>query len=176
DLRGCKDQEQDIEMKDLLQDILFTWRDAMRRPATALLIVMTLALGIGANSAMFSMTWHVLLAPLPYADGDRLVRIRQHETVLGREDIGTSVQTFLDYRRQSQLFTDVVEYHAMQFTLLGHGDPLLVQTGVVSGNYFDLLGITPIHGRGFLPGEDEAGAEALILLSYEFWLAQFAGD
>ena len=64
-------------MNDLFQDILFAWRDALKKPGTALLIVITLALGIGANSAMFSMTWHVLFAPLPYADGERLVRDRK---------------------------------------------------------------------------------------------------
>jgi predicted permease len=163
-------------MNDLFQDILFAWRDALKKPGTALLIVITLALGIGANSAMFSMTWHVLLAPLPYADGERLVRIKQNDAISGREDLPSSVQSYFDYRDQSSVFSDVMEYHSMQFTLLGHGDPLRVQTGVVSWNYFNMLGVEPLYGRLFAEGEDEIGAAPLILLSYEFWLQEFASD
>src|SRR5688500_11028739 len=163
-------------MNELYQDIIFAWRDALKKPGTALLIVVTLALGIGANSAMFSMTWNVLLAPLPYADGERLVRIRQNDAISGRENMGSSVQSYFDYRDQSSVFSDVMEHHSMQFTLLGHGDPLRVQTGVVSWNYFNMLGIEPLYGRLFESGEDEIGAEPLILLSYEFWLQKLGAD
>src|SRR5688572_31917167 len=116
-------------MHDLFQDILFAWRDALKKPGTALLIIVTLALGIGANSAMFSMTWNVLLAPLPYADGDRLVRIRQNDSINGRQNLPSSVPSFFDYRDQNSVFSDVLEYHSMQFTLLGHGDPIRARTG-----------------------------------------------
>jgi predicted permease len=140
------------------------------------LIILTLALGIGANSAMFSMIYHILLAPLPYEDGERLVRVEQHEHNGGRQDYPLSVQSFFDYSSQNTVFENLLEYHAMQFTLLGHGDPVRVQTGVVNWNYFDVLGMPPVLGRSFLPGEDEIGAEPLILLAHDFWLRQFNAD
>lgn len=163
-------------MHGLLEDIRFAWRNILQSPGTSLLITLTLALGIGANSAMFSMVYHILLAPLPYADGERLVRIEQHESNGGRRDYPLSVQSFFDYRDQNTVFDNFLEYHAMQFTLLGHGDPLRVQTGVVNWNYFDVLGMQPVMGRSFAPGEDEIGAEPLILLSHEFWVRQFDSD
>jgi len=160
----------------LKQDIAFAWRNALKRPGTSLLIILTLALGIGANSAMFSMAYHVLFAPLPYADGERLVRIEQNEPEVGRANVPSSVQSFFDYRDQSSVFSDVLEYHSMQFTLLGHGDPRRVQTGVVSWNYFNVLGIRPLLGRTFTAGEDEIGSEPLIVLSNDFWVTQFNSD
>ena len=163
-------------MHSLLEDIRFAGRNLLKKPGTTALILVTLALGIGANSAMFSMVYHILLAPLPYADGEQLVRVEQHEHKGGRVDYPLSVQTLYDYRKQNSVFSDFFEYHAMQFTLLGHGDPIRVQTGVVNWNFFDVLGVHPVIGRSFLPGEDEIGAEPLILLSHEFWVSQFNAD
>ncbi len=163
-------------MHSLLEDIRFAGRNLLKKPGTTALILVTLALGIGANSAMFSMVYHILLAPLPYADGEQLVRVEQHEHNGGRVDYPLSVQTLYDYRNQNSVFSDFFEYHAMQFTLLGHGDPIRVQTGVVNWNFFDVLGVHPVIGRSFLPGEDEIGAEPLILLSHEFWVSQFNAD
>ncbi|MGV3590914.1 MAG: ABC transporter permease [Gammaproteobacteria bacterium] len=163
-------------MHSLLDDLHFAVRNLLKKPGTTALILVTLALGIGANSAMFSMVYHILLAPLPYADGEQFVRIEQHERNGGRADYPLSVQTLYDYRNQNTAFSDIFEYHAMQFTLLGHGDPIRVQTGVVNWNFFDVLGVQPVIGRSFLPGEDEIGAEPLILLSHEFWVRQFASD
>lgn len=160
-------------MHSLIEDIQFAWRNSLKRPGTTLLIVLTLALGIGANSAMFSMIYHILLSPLPYDDGDKLVRLEQHEEHGARQDYPLSVQTLFDYREQNSVFSDVFEYHTMQFTLLGHGDPIRVQTGVVNWDFFDTLGVRPVIGRSFLSGEDEIGAEPLILLSNRFWVQQF---
>ncbi len=161
-------------MQDLLEDLRFAIASSLKKPAINLLILFTFALGIGANSAIFSVVYHVLLAPLPYADGDRLVRLQQHQPLAQNQDIGSSVPSFFDYRVMSQELSDLVEYHSMQFTLLGHGEPMRVQTGVVSANYFEMLGVQTILGRGFSPGEDEVGAEPLILLTHKFWTEQFA--
>ena len=163
-------------MHGLLEDVRFALRNMLKKPGTTLLIVVTLALGIGANSAMFSMVYHILLSPLPYADGERLVRVEQHERKGGRVDYPLSVQTLYDFRSQNGVFSDFFEYHPMQFTLLGHGDPIRVQTGVVNWNFFDVLGIQPVVGRNFLAGEDEIGAEPLIMLSHAFWVRQFNAD
>ncbi len=163
-------------MNSFFEDSFFAWRNAIKSPAIALLIVVTFGLGIGANSAIFSVVYHVLLAPLPFADGDRLVRLQQNQPVAERQDFNSSVQSFFDYRRLSESMSDLVEYHSMQFTLLGHGLPQRVQTGVVSWNYFDMFGIRPILGRSFLEGEDIPGAEPLILLSYRYWQENFDAD
>ena len=163
-------------MDDLLDDIGSAWRDARRRPATALLVVLTLALGIGANSAIFSMAYHVLLAPLPYAGGDRLVRIEQNEPAANLRNTAWSVPTFFDYRAQASSFEELTEYHRMSFTLLGHGDPYLVQTGVVSWHYFGMLGVKPILGRAFVDADEREGAEPTIVLSHDFWMEKFGGD
>ncbi|MFT5690941.1 MAG: putative ABC transport system permease protein, partial [Oceanicoccus sp.] len=163
-------------MNSFIEDIYFAWRNATKKPAIALLIIVTFGLGIGANSAIFSVVYHVLLAPIPYADGDRLVRLQQNQPLAERQDFGSSVQSFFDYRRLNESLSDVVEYHSMQFTLLGHGLPQRVQTGVVSWNYFDVFGIRPVLGRSFAAGEDIPGAEPLILLSHRYWLTNFDAD
>ncbi|MFS1524266.1 ABC transporter permease [Microbulbifer sp. 2304DJ12-6] len=162
-------------MHRLLQDTGYAWRAAKKRPAISVLIVITFALGIGANSAIFSMVYHVMFAPLPYSDGDRLVRLQQHQPIAERMDFGSSVQSFFDYRRLATGLDSLVEYHSMQFTLLGDGMPKRVQTGVVSWNFFNMLGIKPLLGRDFVDGEDEPGAEPLILLSYRYWQQYFGG-
>ncbi|MEW5251426.1 ABC transporter permease [Microbulbifer sp. 2201CG32-9] len=162
-------------MSRILQDIGYAWRAAIKKPAISALIVITFALGIGANSAIFSMVYHVMLAPLPYPEGDRLLRLQQHQPVADRMDFGSSVQSFFDYRRLTTGLETLVEYHSMQFTLLGDGMPKRVQTGVVSWNFFKMLGVKPILGRDFVYGEDEPGSEPLILLSHRYWQEQFGG-
>ena len=163
-------------MDHMMDDIRFALRSFRKHLGVTILIVATLGLGIGANSAIFSMVYHVLLGPLPFADGDRLVKIQNNRPGIGQYDVPTSVQTLFDYDAQSTALSDVFEYHQMSFTLLGHGDPSFVQTGVVSWDYFNILGIAPVLGRTFVQGEDEPGAEPLILLSNRYWYEKFGGD
>ncbi len=163
-------------MQDFADDIRFTIGNALRKPAINLLILITFALGIGANSAVFSVVYHTVLVPLPFPEGHRLVRLQQHQPLAENNDIGSSVQSFFDFRRMTEKLSDLVEYHSMQFTLLGHGEPKRVQTGVISWNYFDMLGIEPILGRGFIQGEDELGSAPLILLTNHYWKEQFNSD
>src|SRR5690606_18084618 len=163
-------------MDHMMDDIRFALRSFRKHLGVTLLIITTLGLGIGANSAIFSMVYHVLLGPLPFADGDRLVKIQNNRPGIGQYDVPTSVQTLFDYDTQSTALSDVFEYHQMSFTLLGHGDPSFVQTGVVSWDYFNILGIAPVLGRTFVQGEDEPGAEPLILLSNRYWYEKFGGD
>jgi len=163
-------------MNPLLHDIAFAWRNALKRPATSLLIIVTLALGIGANTAIFSMAWHVLLAPLPYADGERLVRMVQHEQVEGAGIRPWSRFTFEDVKTQSDVFEVMTHYAQNSLTLLRDGQPRQVDAGEVAWNYFDVLGIQPIVGRGFQQGEDEVGARPLMLLSQDIWVNDFDAD
>ncbi len=147
-------------MQNLFEDIQFAVRNFRKNISITLLIVVTLGLGIGATSAIFSMVYHVLLGPLPYQDGEQLVKIVTNRPAIGQFDVPASVQTVFDYETQAETLSDVIEYHQMSFTLLGQGDPAFVQTGVVSWDYFNVLGIQPILGRTFLTGEDEPGANS----------------
>ncbi len=147
-----------------------------KNPGFTAVAILTLALGIGANTAIFSVVHSVLLRPLPYPQGQQLIFIRQQETKLGIPDISFSVKEIEDYRAQNRTLSGLVEYHAMSFTLFGHGDPERVRTGVVSANYFELFGIQPLLGRTFLPDDDKLGAPPVLLLSYEYWKNNFGSD
>jgi putative ABC transport system permease protein len=160
----------------LFQDIRHGARNLARNRGFAALAILTLGLGIGANTAIFSAISGVLLKPLPYGDGDRLVLIRQSAPLAGRADAGVSVKEYYDYRAQSQEFDALVEYHQMAFDLLKRGDPDRVTTGVVSHNFFDVLGIRPIAGRTFRPEDERPGAEAVLILSHSYWQTKFGGD
>jgi predicted permease len=125
---------------------------------------------------MFSLVDGVLLAPLPYAQGDRIVHLHQEQPAIGDDDMDFSVHEIEDYRQGNHTLTDVVEYHGMTFTLLGQGDPELVATGVVSAHYFDVLGMKPILGRTFTEEDDRLGADPVMILSWEYWQNRFGGD
>jgi putative ABC transport system permease protein len=137
---------------------------------------MHLALGIGANTAIFSVVDTVLLRRLPFERGDDIVALRQPAARIGVEDLGLSPLEVRDFREQNHTLDGVVEYHSMNFTLLGGSEPQRVQTGVVSAGFFDILQVQPLLGRAFRPGDDAPGAEAVLLLSYEFWKGPLGGD
>jgi putative ABC transport system permease protein len=164
------------KFETLLQDIRFGLRTLAGNPGFTALAVLTLALGIGANSAIFSVINGVLLEPLPYAAGDELVLLRQHAPGRGVDQVNFSIPEVMDYRAQMTTLDGVVEYHSMSFTLLNRGEPDRVLTGVVSHNFFDVLGVKPLHGRTFQPGDDELGSEAVLMLSHEYWQQRFGGD
>jgi predicted permease len=140
------------------------------------LVIFTLSLGIGANTAIFSVINGVLLRPLPYANGPRMVLVQQPALRLGQPDYGFSMLEVQDYRNGMHSFAGVDAYHSMTFTVYGHGEPLRVTSGVVSSGFFDDLGVRPILGRTFRAGEDAIGQPAITLLSYEFWKDRFNAD
>ena len=133
------------------------------------MVVLTLGLGIGANTAVFSVVRGVLLRPLPYARGQEVVALRQPAARAGIEDLGFSVKEVEDYGALTPGLESVVEYHSMNFTLLGGPEPQRVRTGVVSARFFHVLGVEPILGRTFRDGRGRAGrgaaarAEPLVL-------------
>ncbi|MEM8929886.1 MAG: ADOP family duplicated permease [Acidobacteriota bacterium] len=153
-------------LERLVHDIRLAFRSLARQPGYAVATVLTLALGVGANTATFSLIDGILLAPLPYADGDELVMLRQGTE--GIENFAFSIAEF-DQLDTSLDTLDLVEYHAMSFVLLGGEEPLRVSTGVVSHDFFDLLGVTPAIGRNFTDTDERHGAEAVLLLSHRFW-------
>jgi putative ABC transport system permease protein len=161
---------------ELVQDVRYGIRGLLKNPGYAALAVLTLGLGIGANTAIFSVINGVLLKPLPYEHGERLVVVRQSTPLTGQNQVGVAIAEYFDYRDQSQVFDGLVEYHQMNFDLLNRGEPDRVSTGVVSHNFFDLLGIKPVVGRTFVAADDEPGAEAVLVLSHTYWRTRFGGD
>lgn len=160
----------------LRQDCAYAFRIMVKNKGFTAVAVLTLALGIGANTAIFSVVHSVLLNPLPYKQGQQLIFIRQQALKANVDDIGFSVPEIMDYRRQSQTLSSLVEYHVMSFTLFGHGDPDRVKAAVVSWNYFDMFGVKPILGRTFTPKDDEIGAPAVLVLTNEYWRDKFGAD
>src|SRR5262245_32722332 len=151
----------------LMQDLRYAFRMMKKNIGFTLAAIFILGLGIGANTAIFSGVNSVLLKPLPYLDGDRLVVLHQRAEHQGNDEMNFSVQEIADYRQQNQTLTDLVEYHSMTFTLFGGDEAHQVRSGVVSPQFFDLFGVHPILGRTFVAEDDRPGAEPVLILSYE---------
>ena len=160
----------------LSQDIRYAWRVMRKNPGFTLSAILILGLGIGANSAIFSVVNSVLLKPLPYMEGDQLVVLRNSQTRLGVEDAQFSVQEIQDYRERNSSLAELVEFHTMTFTLLGGAEARSVRTGVVSAQFFDVMGVRPLMGRTFVTSDDHPGADPVLVLSYEFWKETEGGD
>jgi putative ABC transport system permease protein len=160
----------------LAQDSRYALRMMARNPGFTGPAILILGLGIGVNTSIFSLVNSVLLRPLPYLQGDRLVVIRQPAVKMGTPSIGFSPLEVADYRRQSESLSNLSEYHTMTFTLFGGDEPRRVQTGVVSAGFFDALGVRPLLGRTFREADDQAGAQPVLVLSYEFWKRSEGGD
>ncbi len=173
---ACRDAWGTRFLDHLRQDLAYGWRGLRHNPGFSAVVILTLALGIGANTAIFSVVHGVLLRDLPYTQPDRLVSLNQSAVKAGQPFLGFSVPDFMDFRERNRSFGALAEYHSMWFILLGRPEPERVQTGVVSDNYFDVLGVKPLLGRTFRPGEDRQGAEPVLVLSYEFWQRSFGGD
>ena len=162
-------------VETLAQDAKFGLRVLRRNPGFTLTTLITLALGIGANTAIFSLIYGVLLRPLPYKDGHRLVVLNQQARLNNVNNLGFSVKEFQDYRDQNRTM-EMVEHHAMNFILYGRGEPERVQTSVVSANFFDVLGVKPILGRTFVPDDEKPGGDAVLVLSYKYWKQSYGAD
>jgi predicted permease len=163
-------------MEQTVQNIRFALRMLRKNRAFAVFAILTLGLGIGANTAIFSVIDGVLLKPLPYTSGERLLLVRQSAPLAGRPNASVSVKELYDYREQTASFDALVEYHQMNFDLLKQGEPDRVNVGVVSHDFFNVLGISPLAGRTFVADDDKAGAEAVLVLSHSYWLKAFGGD
>jgi putative ABC transport system permease protein len=172
----CRDARGGRLIETTLQDLRYGTRVLRRNPAFTLVALLTLTLGIGANTAIFSVIYGVLMRPLPYADGSRLVIIHQQAPLVRIDDMGFSVKEINDYREQSQTLDGVVEHHSMSFLLLDGAEAQRVSTAVVSANFFDVLGVKALYGRTFLPSDDVKGADAVLVLSYNYWKIQYKSD
>src|SRR5262245_32961779 len=152
----------------LSQDIRFAFRMMRKDFAPTLASILILGLGIGANTAIFSVVNSVLLKPLPYLDGNKLLVLQNRQVKLDNENVGFSVPEIQDYRQRTRTLSGLVEYHMMTFTLFGGTEAHQVRTGVVSWQFFDLFGVKPLLGRTFVAGDEQQGANKVLILSYEF--------
>ena len=159
---------------DLLHDIRFALRSLANNRAFALAAIATLALGIGANSAIFSIVNSVLLRPLPYAEADRLVVLWGKYPNYGRTSL--SLPDFVDWRAQSKGFTQIAARHSTVFNYMSGEEPIQLAADRVTANFFTTLGVQPMLGRGFIAEEELGGDDFVVVLSHGFWQRQFGSD
>ena len=166
-------------MKGLLQDLRYALRQLRKSPAFAAVAVLTLALGIGANTAIFSVVDGVLLKALPYKEPDRLVRVWHVPPAKSFPGIPTftvSAANFLDWQSQNHVFDPMTIYSYRSFTVTGVDKPQQVDACAVSATFFSLLGVKPLLGRALLPEEDQPGKANVVVLSHRFWRDHFGSS
>ena len=161
-------------MNTLWQDLNYGLRILLKHKGVSAIAVLTLALGIGANTAIFSVVNAVLLNPLPYKEPDRLVSL--WEKVPGHERWRVAPANFFDWKNQNTVFQDVVAFGANTLTLTGDGEPEQLVGARVSAGYFAVVGADPILGRAFLPEEYESGKGQVVILGQGFWQRRYGGD
>jgi predicted permease len=160
----------------LLQDLRFGLRTLRKSPGFTVIALFTLALGIGANTAIFSIVNAVMLKPLPFPDSDKLVFMTSAFEKQGvTRNFATSYADFLDWRSTAKSFTGMASYHQDSFTLAGLDQPLHVSGETVSGDFFSTLGTQPLLGRGFTRDEEKPGTR-VVVLSHDLWQSAFHGD
>ena len=157
-------------------DLVYALRGLMRRPAFALAAIVTLALGIGANAAIFSVINAVLLRPLPYPEPERLMMVWTYNPRQGFDKDVATYPNFDDWRRQSRSFERLAAYTGSSFTLTGGGDPAQIRGAVVTPGFFETLGVAPARGRVIGGGDATAGGHRVVVLSHGLWMRRFAGD
>src|SRR5258708_26766020 len=163
-------------LHSLSQDIRYGFRVLFKKPGFSLAAIATLALGIGVNAAIFSVVYGVLLRPLPYQHGGRLIVLNQEVPKANSGTIPFSAHDIFDYRDHNKTLDDVVEHHTMNFLLLGKDTAERVNTAVVSANFFDVLGVKPVLGRTFAAEEGKNVTDAVLVLSYAYWKGRHNGD
>jgi putative ABC transport system permease protein len=163
-------------MNTLLQDLRYGARILLKQPGFTLVAVITLALGIGANTAIFSLVNSILLRPLPYRDADRLVRMIQASPKLGLETWGVSQANFAAYRERNRSFETIAIYNNSAVNLTGEGEPERLPMSSATADFFKVLGVNPLLGRTFVEGEDAAGKNVVCVISHAFWQRRFGGD
>jgi len=163
-------------MQTLWQDLRYGLRMLRTHPGFTTVAVLALALGIGANTAIFSVVNAVLLNPLPYREPDQIVRLFVTDTREGKDPGIKSVSypDFLDYRAQNQIFTDITVIDGASLTLMGSEEPERLQCALVSAGFFPLLGVQPKVGRAFLSEEDQSDGAPVVMLSHDLWQRRFS--
>jgi putative ABC transport system permease protein len=160
----------------VLNDIRLALRTLPRMPGFSLAFILTLGLGIGANTAIFSVINGVLLRPLPYPEADRIMHLRQPQLSAGVEDTSFSFVEVADYRTQSKTIDQFIEFGDWTFNVLGRGEPHRATGGLVTPNFFQLLGARPHLGRMLQPSDEGRRAQPVAVLTYGYWQRMFGSD
>ncbi len=160
----------------MLQDLKFAARSLTRAKGLSITVILTLALGIGANAAIFTLVRGVLLKPLVNRGEDRLIYIRQTARGLGIDDETFSVPEIQDLKARVKTISEFGDFSTMGFTMIGLGEPRVVRGGVVSGSYFDVVGLKPVLGRLLDARDDGPNAAGAVVLTYRFWTTALKSD
>ena len=163
-------------METIIKDIRYGIRGLLKRPGFTVIALITLALGIGANTAIFSVVNAVLLRPLPFQDPEQLVIVWEDATFAGFPRNTPAPANYVDWKNQNQSFSDMAASHETSFNLTGDGEPERVSAYSVTANFFPLLGVQPLLGRSFLTEEDRPGANKVAVLSYSLWQSRYGAD
>jgi putative ABC transport system permease protein len=163
-------------MTNVLSDLKHGVRVLLRTPLFTVCTIAALAIGIGSTTALFSVVHALLIKPLPYKNADALVVVWEHNLPRNRPRNVISPANFLQWRERSQSFDGLAAFSQNRVTLTGSGEPQELATITVTADIFDVLGVPPVLGRGFVAGEDAAGAPRTLILSYAAWQRQFGGD
>jgi len=163
-------------MRGLGQDLRYALRQLRKSPRFTVIAALTLALGIAASTAIFSVVNTVLLHPLPYRDPERLVLVTESLPAMSSDEVGVSASEYIDYRDRNHSFSQVAAYESAGFNLTGEGRPLRVNAAAISASVFPLLGVSPELGHGFANEDDRYGSQHMALLSHSLWQDEYGGD
>src|ERR1700688_2257461 len=159
-----------------VRDLRVAAHSLIRTPGLAITVVLTLSLGIGANAAIFTLVRGVLLKPLVNRDEKRLIYIRQSARGIGEENSTFSVPEIRDLRAGVKSLSAFGDFSSMDFTMIGLGEPRSIRGGVVSGTYFEVMGLRPVLGRLIGPQDDGPTAAGVVVLTYRFWTTALHKD
>src|ERR1700733_11946327 len=165
-----------LKLDVLIRDLKVALRSLARTKGLAITVILTLALGIGANAAIFTLVRGVLLRPLVNRDENRLIYIRQSARGEGVDDVAFSVPEILDLRSRVKTLTKFGDFSTIGFTMVGLGEPREVRAGVVGGSYFDVMGLRPVLGRLLDMRDDGPRAAGAMVLTYRFWTTELKSD
>jgi putative ABC transport system permease protein len=160
----------------MIHELRIAVRHLSRVPGFALAFILTLGLGIGANTAIFSVINGVLLRPLPYPEADRIMHLRQPQVAGGVEDSSFSFPEVAHYRSESKTIDQFVEFGDWTFNVLGRGEPHRATGGLVTANFFPMLGAQPLVGRMLVPADEAKGAPPVVVLTHAYWQRVFGSD
>src|SRR5437588_8086161 len=160
----------------MFRDLKIATRSLMRAKGLSITVVLTLALGIGANAAIFTLVRGVLLKPLVNRGEDRLIYIRQSARGLGTENANFSVPEIQDLKERVKTISEFGDFSTMGFTMIGLGEPRVVRGGVVGGSYFQVVGLKPVLGRLLDEHDDGPNAAGAVVLTYRFWTTTLNSD
>ncbi|HEY4741733.1 MAG TPA: ABC transporter permease [Candidatus Acidoferrales bacterium] len=163
-------------MHTFMQDARYALRMLLKSPGFTLIAIITLALGIGANAAIFSVVYVSLLRPLPYSHSEQLVTLAESRLPTSEDAFNVSYPDLMDWRKMTRSFQSLTAYGFDAFTFSGNGDPKNVFAAQVLPNFFSTLGVKPMLGRDFVDGEDKPDGPYVVILSYRTWRSDFGGD